>query len=362
MVVFINIYDVKVFGEFSFINAFVIILFLISSLGLRNVGVVESENISISLLFFTRITLSSFTVFLLFILFLFIEVDVLFCFVLVAMRYLESISEIFWIKRHVKGEYFKIFVFQAGRWLLAAFCFVFSALLGCDVYIALFMYLLGALIVFIIDAFLFKVKTQIKIYRLKKVLELVIKFYTLSISLGMQSLQQNLPRLLLGVFIGSKAVGIFSVAYQFYNMSFMIFQNSKNFILKSGNMALYNLRREILFSLSIAILLFSGWYILGDLFLKLLLPELDSSTWIITLYLYFALNFKFIGYCFQHQAMQFGEYTSLFKINLYTAFLSVVFAVPLIYYFKLEGAIAYIIVSNLIYLVVAIQKTKVIKK
>ncbi|WP_076418118.1 hypothetical protein [Colwellia sp. UCD-KL20] len=336
-------FGIEAVGHFSFINAILIVVFMLFSLGLRQAYVLESDKYGYKTFYYLRVICLCFGSLISLLIITIIDSKIIFLLVpLCIYRVTELLSELQWADYQANKKFNLILFSQAGRYAITSIIFILLSYSTQDLYLTLWGYSLSGLFyVLVMDGknIYTKIKsdnTSLKLYSCFK------EFSPLSISLTSMSIQNNGVRFFLGVFGGEYLLGLFSIAYQLFNMPYMIFMAGLNFYLKkSSKLEKHtNISLKKLYFISFIFTLTSvfGWYILGDIITEVFFGS-DYSVIVMPLLILLIITFfRYIAFCHQWRMMNLGHYKQIAKHQLILSILISITSFLFVYYYQYNGA------------------------
>jgi O-antigen/teichoic acid export membrane protein len=344
-------FDVSSLGEFNFINAIILPSFMFFSFGFRNLLVVNYGVFSFGSTYFFRLVVFFLLYILLSVLVYFLNLDFYLFSLLFLFKFFEMMSELNWVVLQAEGKHPKLFFYQVSRWIFCTGVFILFSFLGHDMHETALYYLLSAVFVY----FFLELPQTAKNWSFSGVNfflggKEIFQYLKFSSSLFLSSMQQNGIRILVGLILGNVVLGVFSVAYQLYNMSFMIYMNSINFLLKKDGRGL--LKENFKFSVFVFILLVALWYLFGNWFLGVFFGVGFLDIYPLMFYLFVSLFFRMIAYNYQFSLMQGGNVNLIFNLNLIVTLFSLLGSYFLMYIDFSYAAYLSVSLSALVYFLV----------
>jgi O-antigen/teichoic acid export membrane protein len=347
-------FGIEVVGQFSFINAILIVVFMLFSFGLKQAYVLENQKYGYSTFFCLRLIslLIGFVICFFIILFINKELIMLF-FPLCLYRTTELLSELQWADYQSKKQFNSILVSQGGRYTVCSLIFILISFITNDLYLAMWGYALsGAFYVFVTDGknILQNIKNDDKNIEVIKCFK---EFFPLSISLTSMSIQNNGTRFFLGLFGGEYFLGLFSIAYQLFNMPYMIFMAAFNFYLKKVKSTEFNTQIKLkhLYVISLIFMATTAifWLLFGSLIVGLFFgDDFEKIVMPVFVLLLFTL-FRYMAYCHQWQMMNNGHYKRIAKHQVLLSILISVTSFVFVYFYQYNGAYAALASSCFLY-------------
>lgn len=266
-------------GQYALALAIVTPVFAVSNLQLRPLYILDvnsSKQYNYSNFYYLRIISSIFALFCCVILGFFSNVFLSVLILVALLKFFESYSDIIYAyyNAHNRTELISKSLFCKGLLsvVVVAICLYFY-----NFYIALFLFLIVYFLVwfFLDNFFILKTKEIIKIEFNNKILDSAIP---MGISLGIVTLQSNIPRLFLDKYTGIEAVGLFTVLSYFIIVG-SIFINSICQYLSPKLTVAWNKDKNNFKKLLFMVLIIAGFlgasaiflsYFFGDLILDLI--------------------------------------------------------------------------------------------
>ena len=177
-----------------------------------------------------------------------------------------------------------------------------------------------------------------------------LKCAPLSLSQLTTNIQNNSPRIFLGLFSNSAVLGLFAVVYQLFNMSSVAFTSALNFYLKKDDkLSLEQLPNLILICFLLTLAGVSAWFLLGEMFLSLIFGDSYLEVYSIVLLLLCFLFLKFTGLSIQWMIMKTGRFLTLAKHQVAISLISVGVGFVSIFYKGYDGALFSVMFTSVFY-------------
>jgi O-antigen/teichoic acid export membrane protein len=172
----------------------------------------------------------------------------------------------------------------------------------------------------------------------------------LSVSLTAMSIQNNGVRFFLGLWAGNAMLGLFAVAYQIFTMPSMIFMAALNFYLKKSVKTAVNNHTSLIKYCFIGVFtILIGWLLLGKTFINIFFGDAFLVIYIPCSFLIACLIFKFIGYVYQWNMMNLGEYKRIAKHQVLLSILITFSSAICVYLYGLIGSYVALALSAFFY-------------
>jgi O-antigen/teichoic acid export membrane protein len=347
-------FGIEVVGQFSFINAILIVVFMLFSFGLRQAFVLENKKYGYSSFYYLRVVSLIIGSFICFSIILLINKELIMLFFpLCLYRITELLSELQWADYQSKKQFNSILISQGGRYTLCSLIFILISFITNDIYFAMWGYALSGLFyVLITDGknIFQNIKNDDKDIEVFKCFK---EFYPLSISLTSMSIQNNGTRFFLGLFGGDYFLGLFSIAYQLFNMPYMIFMAAFNFYLKKTKTTELNtqvtLKHLYLISFIFTMVTAIFWLLFGGLIVDLFFGEDFQKIVMPVFFLLLFTLFRYMAYCHQWKMMNNGHYKRIAKHQVLLSILISISSFVLVYFYQYNGAYAALASSCLLY-------------
>ena len=351
-------------GEYSFVNAIILPFTVFFSCGLRQAYVVNADDYGFKTFVNLRIIglISSFLVGSLLIALLNIELFYVYSMAFI-VRSVIMFMELMVAVYQIQEKLFRISISQLIRYILTTFIFIFSSHFTDDFEFSLF--------IFAISNVLFLVLLECRIFHQCwkndngkiELVSAVNKFFVLGVANFTNSIQSNSSRFLLGMLGSNYLLGIFSISYQIYNMSAMVFTSASNFYLKSNKRnpelsSAKHLNIPFLICFIYSLILGIGWFLFGEIFINVFLTR-DYS--VISDWIYILLVFLFmrnVGYVFNWKLIGAEKYKVIAKYITASLIISILGNFILIYYFQFSGANYALGLTSIVYLVFMVYAFK----
>lgn len=343
-------------GEYSFVNAIILPITVFFSCGLRQAYIVNADDYGFKTFVSLRIVglTASFLFGCLLIAFLNIELFYIYSMAFI-VRSVIMIMELMVAVYQLKNKLFRISISQLIRYVLTTFIFIISSHFTNNFEVSLLFYAFSNIILLVLlewQVFIRSWKTDDNSIELSNA---VNEFFVLGLANFTNSIQSNSSRFLLGMLGSSYLLGLFSISYQIYNMSAMVFTSVSNFYLKSnkhkaGLSWAKNLNIPFLICLLYSLILGIGWLLFGEFFIEVFLTE-DYS--VISDWIYILLSFLFvrnIGYVFNWKLIGEAKYKIIAKYNTASLIITILGNSLLIYYFQFSGANYALGLTSIVYL------------
>jgi O-antigen/teichoic acid export membrane protein len=336
-------FGIESVGNFSFINAILIVVFMLFSLGLRQAYVLENTKYGYKTFYYLRILCLLLGALTSLIIILYIDANLVLLLVpLCIYRVTELLSELQWADYQANKKFNLILYSQAGRYTVTSLMFILLSYTTQDLYITLWGYALsGLLYVIMMDGknIFINIKSDESPLNL---LECFKEFAPLSLSLTSMSIQNNGVRFFLGIFGGEYLLGLFTIAYQLFNMPYMIFMAGLNFYLKKSSKSDQNknitLKNLYLVSFIFTAICVLGWYVFGDLITQLFFGN-DYQVIVMPILILLVFTFfRYIAFCHQWRMMNNGKYNHIAKHQLILSIIISVTSFILVYFYQYNGA------------------------
>jgi O-antigen/teichoic acid export membrane protein len=346
-------YGLETVGNFSYVNAILLVVFMLFSFNLRNAYVLDSEKFGISSFYVVRIIglLCAFVICYFAVRLTKPHLMALF-YPLVLYRVIELFFELQWAHLQIQTSYFRILISQAGRYVVSSFCLVTMIVMNVDIQLTLWVYALSGLLFLSILEGKSIIRNIAKNRVNLRVWPCLKHCAPLGISLTAMSIQNNGVRFFLGLWSGNTVLGLFAIAYQIFIMPSMIFMAALNFYLKKASKE-HLINKGLLIKLCVATvsLLVLAWFLLGEFFIRLFFGEPFLAIFVPCTYLLSCLIFKFLGYVYQWNMMNLGEYRLIAKHQIIVSVLITLSSAISIYLFGLMGSYIALAFSALIYFI-----------
>lgn len=343
-------------GEYSFVNAIILPITVFFSCGLRQAYIVNADDYGFKTFISLRIfgLISSFLLGFLLIALLNIELFYIYTMAFI-VRSVIMLMELMVAVYQLQNKLFRISISQLLRYVLTTFIFILASHFTDDFEASLLLYAFSNIIFLV----LLEWQVFIRLWRTDdKNIELsnaVNEFFVLGLANFTNSIQSNSTRFLLGMLGSSYLLGLFSISYQIYNMSAMVFTSASNFYLKSkkhkvGLSSAKNLNIPFLICLLYSLMLGILWLLFGDFFIEVFLTK-DYS--VISDWIYILLSFLFvrnIGYVFNWKLIGEAKYKTIAKYNTASLIISILGNFLLVYYFQFSGANYALGLTSIVYL------------
>ncbi len=355
MAIVARFYGMEFLGDINYINAIQIVLFMLFSLGLRNAMVIDYGKYNFKSFLYVRVV-TSLAVFALAGAFISLTGGNLGIYVyLFLFKFVEMLSEINWAKLQAKDDHQSIFVRQAGRWLIPFLVALLAAIYGVGFNEFIVFYFISGVFCFLF----FELKSMVVSVVNSKggvvFIPVVKSYYHLSLSLFFMSVQQNIIRVLVGVYFGSAILGVFSIVYQIYSMAYMVYMNSLNFVLVKRGSYSSSVLRNILTSMVYVIALVVLWNLIGEYLFILIFGEAFNISGEVVSLVIFSLSFRLAAYVLQHDLIQRGLFFDVFKYQFLLTVCSVLMSFVLIEFYGISGGYAAIPLGGVLYLVLMVR-------
>jgi len=351
-------------GEYSFVNSIIIPITVMFSCGLRQAYVINSDDYGFRTFVNLRIIglISSFILGGLLIALLNIELFYVYSMTFI-VRSVIMFMELMVAVYQVQGKLFRISISQFIRYVLTTFIFIIASHFTREFDISLLIYAISNVLLLVL------LECRVFHYFWKndeqdiEFISAVKKFFALGVANFTNSIQSNSSRFLLGMLGSSYLLGLFSISYQIYNMSAMVFTSASNFYLKSntnksGLSPAKSSNIPFLICFTYSVVLGIGWFLLGDLLIELFLSA-DYS--VISDWIYILLFFLFVrnvGYVFNWKLIGEAKYKLIAKYNTVSLIISIFGNFFLIYYFQFSGANYALGLTSIVYLMFMVYAFK----
>ncbi|WP_016955313.1 hypothetical protein [Catenovulum agarivorans] len=347
-------FGVEQVGAFSFINAILIVVFMLFSLGLRQGYVLEHNSFGYRTFYYLRLISLLIASLVSWLIVSLINPEYLMLFFpLCLYRLTELMSELQWAEYQTKHKFELIFYSQGGRYLVCSIVFIVLSFLFQDFSSAIWAYAIsGCIYIVLLDGR----NIYRKIQQDQQKLQLVAcfnKFWPLSIGLTAMSFQNNGSRFFLGLFAGDYVLGLFSIAYQLFNMPYMAFMSAANFYLKKMPKNLAE-KRFGLKKLYVISFIFTGvclllWALLGNFLIEIFFGEAFKVIYIPVVIVLTAALFRYLAYCHQWRMMSEGLYSNIAKHQVVLSIFITLISFYAIYVYGYHGAYSALVFSCFCY-------------
>ncbi len=351
-------------GEYSFVNAIILPITVFFSCGLRQAYVVNANDYGFKTFVNLRILglISSFLLGSLVIALLNIELFYVYSMAFI-VRSVIMFMELMVAVLQIQEKLLRISISQLIRYILTTLIFIVASHFTDDFEFSLFIFAISnVLLLVLLECRIFYRcwKNDVETIEL---LSAANKFFVLGIANFTNSIQSNSSRFLLGILGSSYLLGLFSISYQIYNMSALVFTSASNFYLKSNkrNPEVYStmhLKVPFLICFIYSLILGVGWFLFGDIFINVFLTK-DYS--VISDWIYILLFFLFIrnlGYVFNWKLIGDAKYKLIAKYNTASLIITIIGNFILIHHFQFSGANYSLGLTSIVYLVFMVYAFK----
>lgn len=345
-------FGVAAVGEVSYVNAAIILSFMLFSFGLRNAFVLEATQYGFRTFFITRVIAWVASTVLAFCSVAATTSNLTFVFfALWIVRSSDYVPEVLWAQYQLNGQSTRVLVSQGGRYIVSSAAMIFAATYWSQLDYALAAYAFASAAYALFADYLSTRRIFLADVKPVAIISCVRKFWPLGITLAAMSLQNNGLRLLVGVFVGVAELGMFTIVYQVFIMPSMMFMSALNFYLKaSGSTAsVARLKRARWAAWTAPVALVLAWYYLGEIILNTFFGPEFGELFFPILALLALSGFRFSAYAKQWHLLQSGAYSAIAGHQLALSAAIVFSSVPLIAYGSLDGAYASLALAALMY-------------
>jgi O-antigen/teichoic acid export membrane protein len=346
-----SFYGIETVGEFSYINSIVLVVYVALSFGLRNAYVLDSEKFGVKTFYIVRMIglFSAFIICYLTVILTQPSLIIIF-YPLVLYRVIELLFELQWAQQQIQANYYGILISQAGRYVISSICLIGLTILTGDIQLTLWGYALSGLVFLSIVNGKSIIDNIYNDSQKIQILACLRHCAPLSISLTAMSIQNNGVRFFLGLWAGNSVLGLFAIAYQIFTMPSMVFMAALNFYLKKSSKE-KTLDQYLILKLCIpaVLMMLLAWYLLGNYFINLFFGAPFLVIFVPCIYLIASLIFKFLGYFYQWNLMNRGEYKMIAKHQVLVSILVTLSSAISVYYLDLVGGYIALVSSAFIY-------------